>query len=138
MRHLSHSIRAAHKTLLVKPRRFYSTGPTQRLVLRPYQVECIQACLKALYAGRSRIAVSLPTGSGKTVVYSVLLSRIPPPVDRPSATRALVVVGSVEIARQTVKLLNRLFPKWSVEIDQGTNRASGHADVYVGWTCQFV
>ena len=138
MRHLCHSIRAAYKTFLVRPRRFYSTGPTQRLVLRPYQEECIQACLKALYAGRSRIAVSLPTGSGKTVVYSVLLSRIPPPVDRPSATRALVVVGSVEIARQTVKLLNRLFPKWSVEIEQGTNRASGHADVYVGWTSQFV
>jgi hypothetical protein len=35
---------------------------------RPYQAEALQTCIKALQQGRSRITVSLPTGSGKTAV----------------------------------------------------------------------
>lgn len=35
--------------------------------LRGYQQECIKACLAAFESGKRRVAVSLPTGSGKTV-----------------------------------------------------------------------
>jgi superfamily II DNA or RNA helicase len=35
--------------------------------LRGYQQECIDVCLKAFDSGKRRVAVSLPTGGGKTV-----------------------------------------------------------------------
>ncbi|KAJ2362367.1 DEAD DEAH box helicase, partial [Coemansia sp. RSA 2611] len=55
--------------------------------LRPYQQECIDSCLASLHAGVRRQAVSLPVGSGKTVVFSNLIQRIPPPT--PAATKTL-------------------------------------------------
>jgi hypothetical protein len=36
--------------------------------LRPYQVQVIDACMKALDRGVRRMGVSSPTGSGKTVI----------------------------------------------------------------------
>jgi ATP-dependent helicase IRC3 len=42
-------------------------SPSQRLVLRKYQEECIQSVLLSLEKGHKRLGVSLATGSGKTV-----------------------------------------------------------------------
>ena len=59
-----------------------------------------------------------------------LLSRIPHPKAKPAATRSLVIVNSIELARQSAAQVERLFPEWTVEIEQGTNyKASGLADV---------
>ncbi len=100
------------------------------VILRPYQHECIQSCLDALTEGYTRIGVSLPTGSGKTTVFLSLLSRISPPVSNPNATRSIVVVSSIELARQSAEQAARLFPHWSVEIEQGSkHRATGEADL---------
>lgn len=41
------------------------------VVLRPYQEECVAACLEALQDGITRIGVSSPTGSGKTTMLWV-------------------------------------------------------------------
>jgi ATP-dependent helicase IRC3 len=100
------------------------------VVLRPYQEQALQACTDALAEGKSRIGVSLPTGSGKTTVFLSLLDRISPPPHKPKATRALVIVNAIELARQAADQATRLFPNWSVEIDQGQKyKASGLADV---------
>jgi superfamily II DNA or RNA helicase len=102
------------------------------VVLRPYQEACLDACTQALESGVSRIGVSLPTGSGKTTVFISLLSRIHPPKLNPHARRSLVIVNSIELARQTANQVKTLFPNWSVEIEQGVkHKASGFADVYV-------
>ncbi|KAJ6621692.1 P-loop containing nucleoside triphosphate hydrolase protein [Mycena sp. CBHHK59/15] len=102
------------------------------VVLRPYQEQCLLACTEALAGGASRIGVSLPTGSGKTTVFISLLSRIAPPASKPSASRSLIVVNSIELARQSAEQVGRLFPDWTVEIEQGTkHKASGLADVTV-------
>lgn len=102
------------------------------VVLRPYQESCLQACTDALVSGSTRIGVSLPTGSGKTTVFITLLSRIKPPAQRPTAHRSLVIVNSVELAQQTAAQTAKLFPEWSVEIEQGTKyKASGLADMCV-------
>ncbi|KAF5385447.1 hypothetical protein D9757_005321 [Collybiopsis confluens] len=109
----------------VANRRYYSTD---NIALRPYQEFCIQACEDALKAGSSRIGVSLPTGSGKTTCFISLLSRIPPPSK--TASRALIIVNSIELARQSAEQVARLFPSWSVEIEQGVkHQASGTSDV---------
>ncbi|KAF7306883.1 DEAD-box family helicase [Mycena indigotica] len=99
-------------------------------VLRPYQEQALRACEEALNSGVHRIGVSLPTGAGKTVVFTTLLSRIKPPTS--NVSRALIVVNSIELARQSAEQAQQLFPSWNVEIEQGTkHRASGEADVTV-------
>ncbi len=136
-----------HVTLLSSPMRclprsfrFDSRRPLLRLYttaaqlapafsLRPYQESCLEACTDALKAGVSRIGVSLPTGSGKTTVFITLLSLVKPPKDKPDATRSLVIVNSVELALQTAAQTKRLFPEWTVEIEQGSQKASGFADL---------
>ena len=134
-------VRLTHtKTSLSQPPQTPPRAPLQALKppnvsgahtfqLRPYQEECVQACTTALAAGEQRIGVSLPTGSGKTTVFLCLLSRIKPRV--PGATRSLIIVNSVELAQQTRDHARRLFPRWSVEVEQGGNCATGDADMYV-------
>jgi len=107
---------------------------TNPVVLRSYQNECIQSCLEALASGVTRIGVSLPTGSGKTTVFLSLLSQIPSPPTNPNATRSLVIVNSIELARQSAEQAARLFPNWSIEIEQGNKHsATGLADLYVSF-----
>lgn len=102
------------------------------IVLRPYQEECIQSCMEALATGHSRIGVSSPTGSGKTTMFVSLIARLSPPARRPDATRSLIIVNSVELARQTAENVNAMFPDLTVEIEQGQkNKASGTADVTI-------
>jgi ATP-dependent helicase IRC3 len=102
---------------------------TSAIVLRPYQESCIESCLTSLASGCSRIGVSLPTGSGKTTVFLTLLSRLLPLNTR--ATRSLIIVNSIELARQTAIQARRLFPTLSVEIEQGTrHQATGEADLW--------
>ena len=100
--------------------------------LRPYQEDCLDACISALDSGSSRIGVSLPTGSGKTTVFIALLARLAPPAVNLEATKSLIIVNNIELARQSATQVARLFPSWSVEIEQGSKyKASGVADVYV-------
>ena len=88
--------------------------------------------MEALQTGHTRLGVSLPTGSGKTTVFVSLLSRILPPPENPTAQRSLIIVNSIELAQQSAAQVARLFPDWTVEIEQGSKHvASGYADVYV-------
>ncbi|KAI0068249.1 P-loop containing nucleoside triphosphate hydrolase protein [Artomyces pyxidatus] len=105
---------------------------SSRIALRPYQEACLDACFDALTSGVTRIGVSLPTGSGKTAVFTTLLSRLSPPQGQLHATRSLVIVNSIELARQAAAQAERLRPDWRVEIEQGAkHKASGLADVTV-------
>lgn len=45
----------------------YSHSTQIPILLRPYQEDCIRACLSNLAVGRKRQLVSRPVGSGKTV-----------------------------------------------------------------------
>jgi ATP-dependent helicase IRC3 len=85
--------------------------------------------MDALKSGVSRIGVSLPTGSGKTTVFLTLLSLIHSPPKHPQANRSLVIVNSVELALQAAAQSRKLFPDWRVEIEQGSQKASGRADL---------
>lgn len=100
-----------------------------RLILRPYQEICLRACLDAHRAGVSRVGVSLPTGAGKTAVFISLLSSLEPRNDRPDASRSLVIVNSIELAKQAAAQAKHLRPDWVIEIEQGRHKASGDADL---------
>ncbi|KAF8971370.1 P-loop containing nucleoside triphosphate hydrolase protein [Flammula alnicola] len=102
------------------------------LILRPYQELCLDSCTDALASGSTRIGVSLPTGAGKTTVFISLLSRIPVPATNEAATKSLIIVNSVELARQSADHVARMFPHWVVEIEQGAkHQATGTADVTI-------
>ncbi|RPD82473.1 P-loop containing nucleoside triphosphate hydrolase protein [Lentinus tigrinus ALCF2SS1-7] len=111
--------------------RRFSASSHCLVTLRPYQESCLETCLDALKKGATRIGVSLPTGAGKTTVFISLLSKLAAPAHAPEASRALVIVNSVELAQQTADQARRLFPDWSVEIEQGKHHASGLADLTV-------
>ncbi|KAI0257368.1 P-loop containing nucleoside triphosphate hydrolase protein [Lactifluus subvellereus] len=115
--------------LLTTQSSFYQTSP---LTLRPYQESCLKACLDAHSSGASRIGVSLPTGAGKTAVFISLLSRLESRKDKPDAKRSLVIVNSIELAKQAAAQAKHQRPDWTVEIEQGgKHRASGDADLTV-------
>lgn len=100
------------------------------VVLRPYQQSCIQACTEALASGATRVGVSLPTGSGKTTVFLALLAQIASKSQ--AASKSLVIVNNVELAQQTAAQAAKLFPDWTIEIDQGSKHvATGQADMHV-------
>ena len=40
--------------------------------LRPYQKECLDKCISSLGEGVKRQVVSLPVGSGKTVIVEII------------------------------------------------------------------
>ncbi|THH11226.1 hypothetical protein EW145_g819 [Phellinidium pouzarii] len=110
-----------------------STVDNAPVQLRPYQETCLQACLEALRASdTTRIGISLPTGSGKTTVFVSLIAMLNTPPQSPDARRALIIVNSIELARQSAEQVTKMFPEMTVEIDQGTrNIATGTADVTV-------
>lgn len=73
--------------------------------------------------------MSLPTGAGKTAIFISLLSSLEPTNDRPDATRSMVIVNSIELAKQAAAQAKHLRPDWVVEIEQGKQKASGDADL---------
>jgi superfamily II DNA or RNA helicase len=67
--------------------------------LRPYQVRVIDACLQAVRQdGLTRIGVSAPTGSGKTVIFVKLIEELIENQD----DKVLILVNSEETANQAV------------------------------------
>ncbi|CAG8648810.1 4062_t:CDS:2, partial [Paraglomus occultum] len=107
--------------------------PTPVIQLRPYQQECIQACVdKFLKENVRRQAVSLPVGSGKTVIFSNLIQQIPPP--QPDATKVLVIAHRQELLHQAYRQISSHVSNKGliVEIDQGSKIAKGNGDVIIG------
>ncbi|KAI9366752.1 P-loop containing nucleoside triphosphate hydrolase protein [Zopfochytrium polystomum] len=94
------------------------SSPTPH-TLRPYQEECIAASLKAFEEGVKRQAVSLPVGSGKTVIFSNLIPRIPVKVE--GATRTLVLAHRGELLEQAKTQIQNNAPLVVMK-DQGSKK----------------
>lgn len=93
------------------------TGPA--LALRPYQREAVDAIHAAYAAGVRRPLLVLPTGAGKTVVFSHLL--------RERGGRALVLAHRDELIGQAADKLRQVDPRADVgivkaELDQWARR----------------
>jgi superfamily II DNA or RNA helicase len=105
--------------------------PSNVFTLRDYQEECLQACLNAFHRDNvKRQAVSLPVGSGKTMIFSNLISRLPPPTQ--IATKTLVLAHREELLEQACRMIDRANPGLRVCIEQGRSRADpDNSDVIV-------
>jgi superfamily II DNA or RNA helicase len=90
--------------------------------LRPYQRDAIQAVIDARRAGIRRMLVCLPTGAGKTVVFSHLA--------RLAKRDVLVLAHREELLEQAREKLDRaLGGSRVVAIEQGERRAPKEASV---------
>lgn len=87
-----------------------ATHPWTRWVhLRPYQEECIQACLEGIREGKRRLGISLATGSGKTLIFSTLIERIEPAAL--NATQTLILTHRRELVDQAYRQCSQLYPE---------------------------
>lgn len=71
--------------------------------LRPYQTESIDLLRKAFAEKHKRVILCLPTGAGKTVVFSEMVRRA-----AEKGTRTLVLTDRLELFDQTFKSLGRV------------------------------
>jgi ATP-dependent helicase IRC3 len=86
------------------------------IALRPYQLAAIEA-IKTHYArGCHRQLLSLPTGSGKTLIFASLLAEL----NRP----ALVIAHTDELLRQTYDKISMLAPGAPLTIVNGACKAT--------------
>lgn len=90
------------------------------LDLRPYQAEAVESTERALETDQ-RPAIVLPTGGGKTVIFSHLAKRWV--ADRGPVT---ILVHRDELVRQAVDKLGKVAPGLDVGIVQGQVREIGH------------
>lgn len=95
------------------------------LELRPYQQECLRSILAAYKAGRRRVLVSLPTGTGKTVVFSAF------PRFFRMKRRLLVLAHREELLEQARHKFQLAHPELRVEIEQAARHASDDAQVVI-------
>lgn len=102
--HLRHY--ATTSTSIEQPTQYNPTITSNPITLRPYQQDCIDWCLEKYRKGRKRQLVSLPVGSGKTVIFANLIKKIPPPT--PQANKTLVLCHRAELIHQARKGLFQL------------------------------
>ena len=100
------------------------SAPSVRPSLRPYQREAVNAVLGARRSGVKRMLVCLPTGAGKTVIFSELAQM---------ARRQVLVLAHREelLAQARDKLQHALQGAHVVAIERGAERASAEAKVLV-------
>lgn len=92
--------------------------------LRPYQKEAIQAVIDARKTGVRRMIVCLPTGAGKTVIFSRLASM--------ARKQVIVLAHREELLSQAKSKIEAVIGDGAiVDIEQGSRRARPEARVIV-------
>ena len=92
--------------------------------LRPYQQACLRSLAKRYLAGQRRLLVSLPTGTGKTVIFSQF------PAFFRMKRRLLVLAHRRELLDQALAKFRAVNDSVTVGIEQAS-RAAGDAQVVV-------
>lgn len=109
--------------------RFTATAALPNFSLRSYQQECCDNIMQSFANGVFRCGVSLPTGSGKTVVIGEVIDRVRPQPGQGS--RALCVTPSREIALQTCSWIQKNYPGKKVGLECGKHVAEDDCEVVV-------
>jgi superfamily II DNA or RNA helicase len=98
------------------------------LKLRDYQEDAVNLTFEAIALGTNRPAVVLPTGAGKTVIFSWMANKWV----RERKSRVLILVHRDELATQTVKKLHDVAPALKVGVVKGSRNEYANVDVIVG------
>lgn len=100
-----------------------TTATVSPVQLRDYQREALAAVHHHAVRGLRRQLIALPTGSGKTVIFSQLPRVFP--------GRMLVIAHREELLGQAAEKISWANPALRVDVEQAGRRASSHADVVV-------
>ncbi len=95
------------------------------LNLRPYQTEALASVRDAYKAGKRRVLVSLPTGTGKTVVFAHFPSAFK------MKKRLLVLAHREELLLQAEDKFRSVSPELVVGIEQASAHAPAGAQVII-------
>ena len=93
--------------------------------LRPYQQQVLERVYQAYKDGKRRVIVSLPTGTGKTVVFAHF------PRFFNMKKRLLVLAHREELLLQARDKFLRADPKLKAGIEQSSSRAPADAKVVI-------
>jgi superfamily II DNA or RNA helicase len=100
---------------------------SESLPLRPYQRAAIDAVYKAIAGGCTRPAVLLPTGSGKTVIFSHLATE-----QHARGVKTLIIAHRDELIQQAAGKIRAVSPGLNVGIVKAELDEHDGADVVVG------
>ena len=93
-----------------------------RMILYPFQKEAKDAVLRHWEKGNRAALISLPTGSGKTIVFSDILQSS---LSR-TGDKGLVLVHRDELLRQAIEKLNFVWPGVKLStVDAATSNFAG-------------
>ncbi|MGW1440314.1 DEAD/DEAH box helicase [Streptomyces griseus] len=101
---------------------------TTKFPPRPYQLDAIEALRTGWATGAARLAVVLPTGAGKTVVFSHLAHQM---LDSLGGRRVLVIAHREELIEQAAAKLLSVDPMLRVGIVKAERDQHQDADVIV-------
>ena len=99
---------------------------SETLPLRPYQRQAIDAVYRAISNGCTRPAVLLPTGGGKTVIFSHLGAE-----QHDRGVRTLVIAHTGELIQQAANKMRAVAPHLNVGIVQAEKNEHENADVII-------
>lgn len=99
----------------------------ETLPLRPYQRAAIDAVYRAISSGCTRPAVLLPTGAGKTVVFSHLAAE-----QHTRGIRTLVIAHTGELIEQAANKIRAVAPSLNVGIVKAERDEHADADIVIG------
>ncbi|MFN7974031.1 MAG: DEAD/DEAH box helicase [Acidobacteriota bacterium] len=88
------------------------------IALRPYQRECLETLRNRYLAGKRRLLVALPTGTGKTVIFAQF------PGYFGMKRRLLVLAHREELLDQAAHKFQAVDPALAVEVEQADRRAA--------------
>jgi len=94
---------------------------------RTYQTEAINALVSGFQGPHNRLGVVLPTGAGKTVVFSHAITRMLPELNG----RILVIAHREELIQQAAEKIREVAPDLKVGIVKAERDEHAHADVIV-------
>ncbi|MCU0913007.1 MAG: DEAD/DEAH box helicase [Planctomycetes bacterium] len=96
----------------------------REMTLRPYQQQALSEIERHLRLGKNRLLVAMPTGTGKTVTFAQLPSRLAP------AKRTLIIAHREELLDQAARKIAAISPDLTVGVEQADRRA-GDAQVMI-------
>jgi superfamily II DNA or RNA helicase len=88
------------------------------LSLRPYQQEALSAIQEAIDRHLQRILISLPTGTGKTIIFAMLIHQRP--------GRSLILVHRDELITQAIEKLAFIDPLMDVGVIKAERNELDH------------
>ena len=99
---------------------------SRRFTPRPYQDSAVRRVLSLFRQGEREMLLHLPTGSGKTIIATVVIEKLLPLLGE---GKVLFVAHRRELLDQTADKLSRHLPDVPLSFEQGERRASLDARV---------